>query len=73
LSKLDDFDECKPNRKSAIKFSEFDVASYAQAVVELFVYPDSKKIMSENLKALQPLYTVEIMAENFHSAIMGRL
>jgi glycosyltransferase involved in cell wall biosynthesis len=52
--------------------AEDDVTSYANAIIQLLNDPESKEAMSQSLKELQPLYTVEVMANNFHSAVMGR-
>jgi glycosyltransferase involved in cell wall biosynthesis len=58
---------------STILMTEYDVPSYVDAVIQLFNDPESKKAMSQSLKELQPLYTVEAMAKNFHSSVMSRL
>jgi len=58
---------------STIMMTEYDVTAYANAVVQLLNNPESKKAMSQSLKELQPLYTVDVMANNFHSAVMGRV
>jgi glycosyltransferase involved in cell wall biosynthesis len=58
---------------SSLIISEASHKTFVDSVVALLHDAETRKNMSQNLHLLQPSYSIEIMAKNFHRAILGIL